>query len=75
MLRFCDSCKKITHERDMHTDDICSTCHIIGAEERRTITEDKPIESSEASTEPAGEIESGPYLPGLVPAQKIEGGK
>jgi len=125
MLRFCDTCKRITDERDMHTDDICSTCHITGAEEinyagdrgmkktgedswagkslkprresekrfdepqavkftptrshlnklhpgadeRRIITEDKQIESSGASTEPAGEGESGPYLPGLAPAQ------
>lgn len=69
MLRFCSSCRTITEERDMFTDDICLSCTLIGAEERSTITKDKQIESSEASTEPAGEIESGPYLPGLAPAQ------
>ena len=72
MLRFCDTCKRITDERDMHTDDICSTCYITGADERRIITEEPKIESSKASTEPAGEVESGPYLPGLAPAQETE---
>jgi len=69
MYRFCECCRTITNERDMHTDEICSTCHITGAEERRSITEDKQTESSEASTEPAGEGGSGPYLPGMAPAQ------
>jgi hypothetical protein len=74
MFCFCDTCRRIIDERDMHTDDICSTCHIIGADERRT-NEDKDIETAEASPEPAGKVESGPYLPGFAPAQETEGGK
>lgn len=75
MLRFCSSCKTIIQERDMHTDDICSTCYSAGAEERKAITDEVLTESSEASTGTAGEGESGPYLPGMAPAQEIEGGK
>jgi len=71
MLRFCDTCKRITPEREMHTDDICVTCYIVGADERRIITEVSKTKKSEASTEPTGEGESGPYLPGLAPAQEI----
>lgn len=72
MLYFCESCRKITHERDMYSDDVCLNCHEIEADERRTTTEESKTEKPEASPESAEEVENGPFLPGFVPDQGEE---